>query len=49
MKKALYQPPCAEWISFESERAMATDFSQIELPDHDWVKGRSIQVFPEGV
>ncbi len=49
MKKTAYHPPVMEYVSLEVEQVLAKGFSQIELPDHDWTKGKPIEVFPEKV
>lgn len=48
-KKAEYQPPRVQSLSFTTEEVLETNFSQIELPDHDWAKQKPVTVFPEDV
>ena len=48
-KKAEYQPPSVQDLSFSTEEVLETNFSQIELPDHDWVKKNPVPIFPEDV
>lgn len=49
MKKMQYEPPRVERIRLNTEQILDTDFSQIELPDHNWDAQKPISIFPEKV